>query len=119
MRVEQLLHFLRRSEGQAGRADLRGEILCVERLVAGHGEQIKRRLLAVAEKEVLADGAVERFADGGAVLHRGGGVVLKADVGDTEGVERGKDRADALVGNGGSSRVDGGEVHEEAFFLSR
>ena len=68
-----------------------------------------------------ADGraAVERFADGGAVLHRGGGVVLKADVGDTEGVERGKDRADALVGSGGSSRVDGGEVHEEAFFLSR
>jgi hypothetical protein len=43
----------------------------------------------------------------------------EADVGDAEGVERGKDRADALVGNGGSSRVDGGEVHEEAFFLSR
>ena len=35
VRVEQLLHLLRRGEGQAGRADLRGEALCGEPRVAG------------------------------------------------------------------------------------
>ncbi|MFR1474479.1 MAG: hypothetical protein ACLSB9_01450 [Hydrogeniiclostridium mannosilyticum] len=90
----------------------------MERLVAGHGEQIKRRLLAVAEKEVLADGALQRFADGGAVLHRGGGVVLKADVGDAE-----ESSAAKTVPTRSSATAEQpcrrGEVHEEAFFLSR
>ena len=88
VRVEQLLHFLRRSEGQAGRADLRGEILCVERLVAGHGEQIKRRLLAVAEKEVLADPRTQHLLHGGAGLDRVGSIVIDAIIAQPQTVEQ-------------------------------
>ena len=48
--AEHGLHQLRRGEGEAGGAQLGAEDLGLEGLAAGHGQQVERRLLPVAEK---------------------------------------------------------------------
>ena len=61
LHMEQFLHRFRRGEAQTGGANLVGEVLGEERLVAGHGQKIKAGFLAVAQDEILADIRAQRF----------------------------------------------------------
>ena len=53
--VQQSLHMFRTGEGQAGGADLLAQYAGFELLVTGDHQQIKFRLLPVAQQQILAD----------------------------------------------------------------
>ena len=68
--------LLRRGEGNAGDTQRRAEILRAKGLVPRRYEQIKGRLLPVAEKQGLDRLHVQAVVDGLTILHGDGGVVF-------------------------------------------
>ena len=102
--AEHGLHKLRRGEGEAGGAQLGAEDLGLEGLAAGHGQQVERRLLPVAEKQVLADGDAQHLADHIAVGDGVGGLVGHPSIGDVQPVQQGK----GLQLHGGAALCRGG-----------
>ena len=73
VQVQQRRHLLLVPEGQAAHPQLTGELLGLEGLVPRHDQQIKARLLPVAEKEILADMDPQDGVHLRADLHGGGG----------------------------------------------
>ena len=86
--IQQLEHMLRGGKRQPRAADLVREILCAKRLMSRHQQQVKRRLLPVREKEVLADPGTQHLLHGGAGLDRVGSVVVDAIIAQPQTVEQ-------------------------------
>ena len=86
--VQQPEHMLRGGKRQPRAADLVREILRAKRLVPRHQQQVKRRLLPVREKEILADPRIQHLLHGGAGLDRVGGVVIDAIIAQSQTVEQ-------------------------------
>ena len=119
--AQQLPELVLRGEGEPGGADLGGEVLRFKGLIPGHAEEIELRLLAVAEKEVFADGAAQDLLHRPAFLHVVGGVAADPVIGDVQGAQKRKGRL--LLGEELPLRravmKEWGEVHASAsIFLS-
>ena len=69
-----------------------GQVLGVKGLIRPHEQQVKLRLLPVAEEEILADGHTQDLADGGALLHGVGGFAGHPDVVHTQLLQQGESR---------------------------
>ena len=66
------------------------EDLGLKGLVAGHGQQVERRLLSVAEEKILADGDAQDLADHVTVGDGVGGLVGHPGIGDVQPVQQGE-----------------------------
>ena len=119
--AQQLPELVLRGEGEPGRADLGGEVLRFKGLVPGHAEEVELCLLAVAEEEVLADGAAKDLFHRPALLHVVSGVAADPVIGDVQGLQKVEGRL--LLGEELPLRravmVEGGNIHASASsFLS-
>ena len=110
--VEEFLHGLRGGEAQPGTAQLVAQVLGVEGLVAGHGQEVKLGFLTVAEHQIFAHVHAQHGADGLAVLHGVGPVVLHPLKGDVQLRQGVKDDLLGLIQSlGGGLGIDGGDGH--------
>ena len=76
--VKELPHMLRIRKRQPRGTDLLGQILCTERLIARHEQQIERRFLCVGKKQILTHLRAEQTVDIFAVRDRRRGRVIDA-----------------------------------------
>ena len=94
------------------------QILGMKGLIFGHGEQVKARLLAVAEKEILADAHAQRARHSGADFHGLRLFMLNALIRDVQGIEQRIACHRALGGMLRRSVVEGGYQHAYASSFS-
>ena len=73
-------HIVFSGKRESGGINLRGELLGLEFLVSGHHEQVESGLLAITEKEVLADQYTEYGVDLVAGLHVIGAFMISAQI---------------------------------------
>ena len=92
--VQKLLHVAAVGKGQAAGADLLAEHAGLEGLVAGHQQNIKIRLLAVAEHQILAHGGTQHIVHGDTGFHGHGGLMVHPLVVDAQAVQQ---RIDPLL----------------------
>ena len=86
--VQQLQHLLGRGKGQPGGADLLGEELGLEGLLAGHDQQVHLGLLAVGQQQVLADLAAQQALHFFTGFNGIGMVMIHPPVFETQGVQQ-------------------------------
>ena len=86
--IEIFLHIRRVGEGQARHAELLRQVPGLEDLLPFQHEQVKLRLLPVAEEEVFADLLAEHLLDGLAGLDGVGVVMIDAEIGDAEAAQQ-------------------------------
>ena len=88
-------------------------------LVGPHAQQVEVCLLAVAEKEVLADGYAQHFADGRAFLHGVGGIAGHPVVVDAQGFQN--TEGGVLLGEqfalGAGAMVQGRDFHRVSVLI--
>ena len=80
--------LLLRGKTETGAAKLSGEILGFERLISGHYQKIKVRLLTVCKKKIFCNGAAENGLCGAKVFHSHCRIVVNALKGDGEIFEK-------------------------------
>ena len=106
--VEIFLQLFGGAEGQAGRADLLGQLPGDELLMTGKGQEIISVALGIAQKEILADSDSQQLLDIEAALDGADGFMIDAGKGNIQPLEK---IIDALLlrkaGVGRAAGVDG------------